>query len=169
MKALTIRQPHAEMIMLGRKRIENRSWKTNVRGWIGIHAGKSKAELKPFEKEMDYLPGVMEFGSLVGFAEIVNCLTIAEVRKRKTLFHDQAIFATGPYCFILGEVQRLLEVPIEMPGKQGFFEIPDEYFDLPTEPAGPRCRVCGCTQNNACEGGCSWIEWDLCSSCRGAK
>jgi hypothetical protein len=28
-----------------------------------------------------------------------------------------------------------------------------------------KCRVCGCTWNNACRGGCSWIEKDLCSSC----
>lgn len=27
------------------------------------------------------------------------------------------------------------------------------------------CRVCGCTENNACEGGCSWVEPDLCSAC----
>lgn len=27
------------------------------------------------------------------------------------------------------------------------------------------CRVCGCTQNHACEGGCWWINDDLCSSC----
>lgn len=28
-----------------------------------------------------------------------------------------------------------------------------------------RCRVCGCTENNACEGGCYWVEDDLCSKC----
>lgn len=27
------------------------------------------------------------------------------------------------------------------------------------------CRVCGCTQERACEGGCSWAEVDLCSAC----
>jgi len=27
------------------------------------------------------------------------------------------------------------------------------------------CRVCGCTWNNACKGGCYWIEFDLCSEC----
>ena len=27
------------------------------------------------------------------------------------------------------------------------------------------CRVCGCTQNNACLGGCWWVDVDLCSSC----
>lgn len=28
-----------------------------------------------------------------------------------------------------------------------------------------KCRVCGCTDNNACEGGCHWVEQDLCSNC----
>lgn len=28
-----------------------------------------------------------------------------------------------------------------------------------------KCRVCGCTWNNACEGGCYWVEDDLCSKC----
>lgn len=28
-----------------------------------------------------------------------------------------------------------------------------------------KCRVCGCTQNNACQGGCYWIDIDLCSQC----
>jgi hypothetical protein len=27
------------------------------------------------------------------------------------------------------------------------------------------CRVCGCTDEEACEGGCSWVEPDLCSAC----
>lgn len=27
------------------------------------------------------------------------------------------------------------------------------------------CRVCGCTDDQACEGGCSWVEEDLCSKC----
>jgi hypothetical protein len=27
------------------------------------------------------------------------------------------------------------------------------------------CRKCGCTDANACEGGCSWVESDLCSQC----
>ncbi len=27
------------------------------------------------------------------------------------------------------------------------------------------CRVCGCTDDMGCEGGCSWVEEDLCSNC----
>ncbi len=28
-----------------------------------------------------------------------------------------------------------------------------------------KCRACGCTWDNACEGGCYWVEDDLCSKC----
>lgn len=31
----------------------------------------------------------------------------------------------------------------------------------------PTCRVCGCTDEQACDGGCTWVEPDLCSSCEG--
>lgn len=38
-KALTIRQPWATLIALGVKTIETRSWRTNYRGPLAIHAG----------------------------------------------------------------------------------------------------------------------------------
>ena len=28
-----------------------------------------------------------------------------------------------------------------------------------------KCRICGCTDDNACPGGCYWVEEDLCSAC----
>lgn len=28
-----------------------------------------------------------------------------------------------------------------------------------------KCRICGCDQDHACKGGCSWVEPDLCSQC----
>lgn len=28
------------------------------------------------------------------------------------------------------------------------------------------CRVCGCTENSACQpDSCYWVSWDLCSEC----
>lgn len=38
------------------------------------------------------------------------------------------------------------------------------------QPAAGYCRVCGCSQRNACEtdsGPCGWVEEDLCSACVG--
>ncbi len=29
------------------------------------------------------------------------------------------------------------------------------------------CRVCGCTDDRACPGGCYWADEDLCSACVG--
>ena len=31
------------------------------------------------------------------------------------------------------------------------------------------CHVCGCTEDNACPGGCWWVEKDLCSNCAGSR
>jgi len=28
------------------------------------------------------------------------------------------------------------------------------------------CRVCGCTNEHPCDGGCYWVEEDLCSACQ---
>lgn len=30
-----------------------------------------------------------------------------------------------------------------------------------------KCRVCGCTEVDACPSGCAWVEMDLCSVCSG--
>ena len=45
------------------------------------------------------------------------------------------------------------------------FEALEEVAD-----AVPHCRICGCTDERACEGGCSWVPdplglGDLCSAC----
>ena len=30
---------------------------------------------------------------------------------------------------------------------------------------GMRCRICGCSDYNACPGGCHWVEDNLCNKC----
>lgn len=49
---------------------------------------------------------------------------------------------------------RAFELPAPAPAPAGSGE-PDEW----------RCRVCGCTEDNACDGGCEWVEPNLCSAC----
>jgi hypothetical protein len=41
LKALTIRQPWASLIIAGIKDVENRTWSTGYRGELVIHAGRS--------------------------------------------------------------------------------------------------------------------------------
>lgn len=40
-------------------------------------------------------------------------------------------------------------------------------YDAAHGDAGAACRVCGCTDERACPGGCTWVEPDLCSRCTG--
>ncbi|PNT91265.1 hypothetical protein [Clostridium thermosuccinogenes] len=39
------------------------------------------------------------------------------------------------------------------------------FQSIENESTEQRCRVCGCTDYHACEGGCYWVEDDLCSRC----
>ena len=41
-RCLSIRQPHAFLICCGLKPVENRTWTTNYRGQVLIHAGKAR-------------------------------------------------------------------------------------------------------------------------------
>ena len=51
-------------------------------------------------------------------------------------------------------------------GDAGMWECWRKFF-LHTVETEQVCRVCGCTQDNACPGGCYWVEDDLCSECAG--
>ena len=69
MKVLTIRQPWATLIVEGYKRFEFRSWKTNYRGDILIHAGKG-IDKEAMERLKKYLPNDIPLGKIIGFVPI---------------------------------------------------------------------------------------------------
>lgn len=52
----------------------------------------------------------------------------------------------------------------EIEGNKEIYEIVNADVDEDPQTA-QKCRVCGCTQERACPGGCYWVESDLCSSC----
>ena len=63
MKALTICQPYAGAILDGRKRVENRTFRTEYRGELIIHAGKSLAWMDTWNEKRDGpLPEEMPLG-----------------------------------------------------------------------------------------------------------
>ena len=70
MKALTIKQPWATLIIEGYKKYEFRSWKTNYRGKILIHAGLSidKSVANNFKDyNLEYANG-----AIIGEADILD-------------------------------------------------------------------------------------------------
>jgi len=63
-------------------------------------------------------------------------------------------YKIGAYQFIDETAALLLEVAGSGP-----------LDDLVEEADERKCRVCGCTWDHVCEGGCYWVEEDLCSKC----
>lgn len=71
-RALNIRQPYAEQIMRGTKRVEYRTQPTKVRERVYIYASLTPGDELEF-KRMKAQPGDFPVGVLVGTVELVDC------------------------------------------------------------------------------------------------
>jgi hypothetical protein len=125
-KALTICQPYAELILRGDKRVENRTWPTKYRGPLLIHAGKGTSWLGAGDR-LRY-PG-MSFGAIVGVARLTDCILMERVSTGRLpdylRWMSGHLHCSGPFCWVLQDVRRLPR-PIPWRGRQGLFEVPAE-------------------------------------------
>ena len=131
--ALTIRQPWAQLIVDGKKRVENRTWLTNHRGRIAVHAGRNKEHWvrKPF----GYRREELAWGAVIGFATLAGCVKLEHIDfagtpDRFPWLKDHE-FVEGPYCFVLEDVVRLDE-PVPARGERGFWnwDCPSDLISL---------------------------------------
>jgi len=130
MKALTILQPYAHLIAEGSKLVENRSWRTNHRGWLAIHAGKGTSLLDDWDGESDN----MVFGAVVAFAHVYDCVSYKDARTKdvrlrtgqRVLDHEHAC---GPFCFLFDEVHTLVR-PYYCKGAQGLWNLRSEMKEI---------------------------------------
>lgn len=122
MKAISIRQPWAWLIVNGYKDIENRTWRTKYRGPVLIHASASMPTWADWGAALDILqsltPGeLVEFpdrdrfllGGIVGVATITDCVD-----------DSASPWFFGPKGFTLAHAKRVPFMP--MKGKLSFFE-----------------------------------------------
>ena len=118
MKALSLKQPFAELILEGRKKIELRNWNTKFRGEFFIHTSKNsdKESMKRFG--FTNLPS----GFIVGKANLIGVKTYGdeeEHAKDKDL--HLASSSWGNYGFILKNPKRIDPIPFK--GQLNFFEV----------------------------------------------
>lgn len=121
MKALSIRQPYAWLIVNGHKDIENRDWATNFRGRVLIHAGltypkrdyRDDAEDYPDQYGGSYPARESMIGGIVGVATITGCVDRSDSK-----------WFMGPYGFTLTDAKPLPFVPCK--GMLGFFNVPSD-------------------------------------------
>lgn len=124
MKVLTIKQPWATLIMQGNKRFEFRSWQTNYRGELLIHAGKGidKEAIKRLEK---YLPKELPLGKILGKVTLVNCVKMSPGFKEELLKENKDIYAQSSFQENYGwqlENVEVFDKPIETKGHLSLWE-----------------------------------------------
>ncbi len=117
MKALSLKQPYAELILEGKKKIELRKWNTKFRGEFFIHASKNpdKESMKRFG--FANLP----LGFLVGKAKLVDVKTYNnEEEHAKDANLHLASKGWGKHGFVLESPIRIEPIPFK--GQLNFFE-----------------------------------------------
>ena len=95
MKVLTIRQPWASLIINGYKKYEFRSWKTNYRGKLLIHAGTGidKKLISRFDSYNLYYTN----GAIIGECEIVDCILVDKVFINELRMIDPNVYGDSNY------------------------------------------------------------------------
>jgi hypothetical protein len=117
MKALSIRQPWAWLIVNGHKPIENRSWATRYRGPLLIHAAKGMTRAEYHDAgELCFRLGVplpafdeLERGGVVGQVTVTGCVDASS-----------SSWFFGKYGFEMANAKPLPFMPCK--GQLGFFD-----------------------------------------------
>jgi hypothetical protein len=152
MKTISVIQPWASAITLGLKRVETRSWKTNYRGPLLIHASK---RIAPFHKSFNYTTfeqryiilkticnaydeyDLMPTGAIIAKAMLKDVSLIVESEGYWAKLKNERIvnllewhlgdYTPGRYAWILEDIE-MLENPIPAKGRLGLWEFQDNSF-----------------------------------------
>ncbi|MCW5720747.1 MAG: ASCH domain-containing protein [Devosia sp.] len=120
-KAISIRQPWASLILFDGKRIENRSRRNSYRGPIAIHASKNlERDILQMIKQGEHpvtgaqfecaRPGCYEqTGGVIGVADVLDCVE-----------QSDSDWFVGRYGFVLANARPVPFIPC--PGALGFFD-----------------------------------------------
>ncbi|MDQ6756834.1 MAG: ASCH domain-containing protein [Bacteroidota bacterium] len=88
MKALSLLQPWASLVVMGVKNIETRSWQTQHRGNLLIHASQGKAG-SIFATELPFTKYITDFKKLP-FGAIIGVATLTDIVRTEELFLNDA-------------------------------------------------------------------------------
>jgi len=150
MRALTIRQPHAGLIVAGVKNVENRTWATRYRGPIAICASKAmSAEDVRFERQWCRENGIpfpepLLRGGIIGVVDLVGIIRPATTPETAVVVCDGLLYTTvlpsdrlpdsmdwyvdGLFGWVLSSPRPTKFVPY--PGRLGLFEVPDHLIRI---------------------------------------
>jgi len=114
MKAISIRQPYAHLILEGLKRDEFRSWTTDYRGPLLIHAGQKIDELDGLtRRQLAAIPDELDTGGFLGIVDLVHIKDWFDVDYQAT-----------EYVWRFANPRRI--VPVAANGRLRLFDAPDK-------------------------------------------
>ena len=131
MKVVSIIEPWASLIKEKVKYIETRSWKTNYRGKIYIHASLKKVSKK--DERINNLVSLLEdkdfkYGHIIAEATLVDCIYMDEDFISKIKNNNQEYicgeYSIGRYAWVLEDIKELSK-PIPAKGSLGIWNYND--------------------------------------------
>ncbi|MDR2223588.1 MAG: ASCH domain-containing protein [Flavobacteriaceae bacterium] len=119
-KAISVKQPWAELICLGVKDIENRTWKTKFRGRVYIHAPAKEDKSSRLTTEqvnaIDHIEETrLELSAIIGEVDIVDC-----VQNHKSIWAEKG---EGIWHWVLKNPVFYEQPILNVKGKLGLWDI----------------------------------------------
>lgn len=131
MKALSIREPWAHLVIHGLKTVEIRKWSTSYRGRILIHAAQRVDEAATDRFDLRGLPAKAIVGSAV-LSDVVEFTPESWYRLADEHL-DAGPYQPGLYAWQLVDPRPLAE-PIPWPGRLGLFDVASSVLDRAVKP-----------------------------------
>jgi hypothetical protein len=111
LKTLSVRQPWASLIMSGAKDVENRTWSTNYRGRLAIHAAS-----RPDSEGVELYPDVDgPLGAILGTVELLDVVDDSRSKWARP----------GCWHWLLDD-PRPLSRAFKTPGQQSLWDLPKQ-------------------------------------------
>lgn len=125
MKIITLKQPWATLIREGYKVYEFRSWKTNYRGELYIHAGKG-VDKKAMEK-IKHLNLVFPQSKIVAKVTLKDCIQLDKSIGKEIHNKNKLIYGihTDGYAWLLTDVEKINSEEV-INGKLGIWNLEKE-------------------------------------------
>ena len=130
MKVLSLTETYVTLIKNGVKTIETRSWKTNYRGKLYIHASSTKIP-KEYRDNLELMSLVdtynLNYGNIICSCELLDCIEMTDefvdkIKNTRKNEYITGVYSKGRYAWILDNIE-ILEEPIKAKGHLGIWNL----------------------------------------------
>lgn len=91
---------------------------------------------------------------VVELADVVSTASLRDLSPGERQFGD---YSYGRFAWLFRNLRRL-DAPIPIKGALGLWQVPDDIAAVVTSSLTVACQICGCTESEACLGGCTWAS-----------